>query len=114
MEWLIIGLIVGTLGWFALRRLIGGGASPEELKAALDAGATLVDVRSPAEFQSGTLKGAKNIPMGNPPKGLSKDKPVIVFCRSGARSANVARQWTAKGYKVLDLGPIGAGRKLGL
>ena len=53
-------------------------------------GAFLVDVRSPGEFAEGHIKGSTNIPLDQIQQklGLFKGKGnIIVFCRSGARSA---------------------------
>jgi len=53
-------------------------------------GAFLVDVRSPGEFAEGHIKGSTNIPLDHIQQklGLFKAKGnIIVFCRSGARSA---------------------------
>ncbi len=60
------------------------------LKDAIKNGALLVDVRTPSEFALGSVKGATNIPLDKIPSELSKfknKKNIIVFCRSGARSA---------------------------
>lgn len=65
------------------------GATPsisvEELKAAL-----IVDVRSPAEFSQGHVNGSVNIPLEQVNSSLEKlrksAKPIVMICRSGARS----------------------------
>ncbi|GCD78543.1 phage shock protein E [Thermaurantimonas aggregans] len=52
--------------------------------------ALLVDVRTPQEFAEGTAKGAINIPLHEIQARINEfktDKPIVVFCRSGARSA---------------------------
>lgn len=52
-------------------------------------GAFLVDVRSTEEFQSGSVKGAINIPLQTIPLNMEKFKDkehIIVFCQSGGRS----------------------------
>ena len=54
--------------------------------------AQVLDVREPAEFTGslGHIKGAKLVPLGslmNNIEKISKEKPVVVVCRSGARSA---------------------------
>lgn len=49
-----------------------------------------VDVRTPAEFAQGSVKGAVNIPLDQIEKQLVKfkgKKKIIVFCRSGSRSS---------------------------
>ena len=60
------------------------------LNAALQAGAFLVDVRTPAEFSTGSAKGAVNIPLDKLAGQLAKFKGkdnIVVFCRSGNRSS---------------------------
>jgi adenylyltransferase/sulfurtransferase len=64
-----------------------------ELKQLMDSGADfqLIDVREPSEFEDANLNG-ELIPMNTVPQNVerfSKDKQVIVHCRSGKRSANV-------------------------
>lgn len=64
-----------------------------EFKAMLDAQEDfqLIDVREEHEFEICNLKG-ELIPMGDVPDNvakISKDKPVVIHCRSGARSGNV-------------------------
>ncbi len=53
----------------------------------------LLDVRTPEEFSEGHLEGALHIPV-NELEGrlgeLSKDKPIIVYCKSGGRSSTAA------------------------
>jgi len=49
-----------------------------------------VDVRTPAEFAQGPVKGAVNIPLDQIEKQLAKfkgKKNIVVFCRSGSRSS---------------------------
>jgi rhodanese-related sulfurtransferase len=64
----------------------------EELKKMLDAKEEIqvIDVREPSEFQAGNIDGLL-IPLATVPQNvdkISKDKKVIVHCRSGKRSAN--------------------------
>lgn len=61
-----------------------------KLKDALENGALLVDVRTPAEFSGGSVKDAVNIPLDKVQSQLSKfknKKSIVVFCRSGNRSS---------------------------
>lgn len=55
-----------------------------------DPNVSLVDVREPFEFESGTVNGAVNIPLGTVPTRVAdfKDmpRPIVLFCRSGGRS----------------------------
>ncbi len=70
-------------------------------------GAQIIDVRTPAEFQSGHIKGSVNIPLQNLQNGISKikkDKVVIVCCASGMRSASAKSILKAKGYNEVHNG----------
>ncbi|MDX1667538.1 MAG: molybdopterin-synthase adenylyltransferase MoeB [Saprospiraceae bacterium] len=72
-----------------------------ELKRMMDAGEDfqLIDVREPYEYEIANLKG-ELIPMSSIPayKGrISKNKKVIVHCRSGKRSADVIRELESRG-----------------
>jgi len=65
-----------------------------ELKALMDSGADfqLIDVREPHEYKFCNL-GGELIPQGDLPNHvdkIAKDKQVILMCRSGARSGNMA------------------------
>lgn len=68
--------------------------SPEELKSKLDEGEDiqLVDVREPYEFEICQIQSSLLIPMNTIPKNIHKiatDKPVVVICHHGMRSAQV-------------------------
>lgn len=65
----------------------------EELKQMMDRKEDfqLIDIREPDEFDICNLNG-QLIPMGEVPENMdkiSRDKPVIIHCRSGSRSANL-------------------------
>jgi rhodanese-related sulfurtransferase len=66
----------------------------------------IVDVRTESEFETGHVKDAINIPVEtiDPSVNLDKNKTIIVYCRSGRRSANAASMLKQYGYKVYDLG----------
>ena len=67
----------------------------------------IIDVRTEDEYNSGHLKEAINIPVGEIESiTISKDKTLIVYCRSGSRSASAAKVLSGMGYKVLDMGGI--------
>lgn len=71
-----------------LQSLFGGGKTAD-LKAVIDEGAFLVDVRTPAEFADGHVQGSVNIPLDRIASELPRfkgRKNIVVFCRSGARS----------------------------
>ncbi len=72
-----------------------------ELRKLLAQGAQLVDVRSPAEYSRGAAPGAKNIPVQLLPQQaaeLDRDKPVVVYCMSGGRSAQAQMILRSMGF----------------
>jgi phage shock protein E len=67
----------------------------------IQAGATIVDVRSEAEFGRGGYRGAINVPLqalSGRLHRIPKDRPVVVYCASGSRSAMAARILRKAGY----------------
>ena len=67
----------------------------------------LIDIREPYEYKSGSIRTAKNIPMGNllaePSKYLLKDKTYYIMCQSGGRSGNATKTLTKQGYDVINV-----------
>lgn len=83
-----------------LSKIFGGGPKVD-LKDLVKQGAMIVDVRTPAEFQGGHIKGSINIPLQSLDKNLSKlkkDKPVITCCASGMRSSSAKSILKSKGF----------------
>ena len=75
----------------------------EELKAMRDRGekVTLVDVREPHEWAVSDLPESLKIPLRTLPQSLDKLAPedeIVVYCRSGARSANAVQFLAGRGY----------------
>ena len=68
----------------------------------------IVDVRTLDEYESGHLKGAVNVPVSEIKNiDISKDKKIVVYCRSGSRSNTAAKDLIELGYeKVYDMGGI--------
>ena len=63
--------------------------------------ATLVDVREPFEWQSGSAAGALRMQMSTLPARhfeLPKDKPVLLICASGGRSYSAAAFLVEQGF----------------
>ncbi len=74
---------------------------PAVVAEKIKAGATVVDVRSEAEFRGGAYRGAINVPLQVLSAKLGripKDRPVVVYCASGSRSAMAARILRKAGY----------------
>lgn len=72
-----------------LKKLFSAG-TPIDFKSLVNAGAIIIDVRSPGEYRDGHIKGSINIPLEQVKSKSSeikmKNKPVITCCRSGNRS----------------------------
>jgi rhodanese-related sulfurtransferase len=67
--------------------------------------AQLIDVREPQEFKNGHILGARNIPVTQMKQRLIEirpDKPVYLYCQSGARSQRAAQLLHKKGYKDIS------------
>lgn len=64
---------------------------------------TFVDVRTPEEFASGHVPGAVNIPLHQVQNRLEEfktmQKPVVAYCRSGARSGMATSILTQNGVQ---------------
>jgi phage shock protein E len=75
----------------------------------VSAGAALIDVRTPAEYAAGHIEGARNIPVQELAQRLSevgpKETPVVLYCKSGARSEMAAQMLRQAGWReVFNLG----------
>ncbi|WP_134734516.1 adenylyltransferase/sulfurtransferase MoeZ [Amycolatopsis nivea] len=92
----------------------GSTLTPAELKAKFDAGEdfALIDVREPHEYEIVNIKGATLIPKDRILSGealaeLPQDKPIVLHCKSGARSAEALAALHAAGFK--DATHLGGG-----
>lgn len=82
---------------------MSGGGSTAGMSAVqkIQEGAFILDVRSEGEFHSGHYPGAKNIPVNAVSSRLNeipKDRPVVVYCAAGGRSAQAADILRSSGY----------------
>ncbi|WP_308636865.1 rhodanese-like domain-containing protein [Paenibacillus silvisoli] len=94
MEMLINILFVVVVVWFAYTRL-GPAKGLRTLR---------IDVREAAEFLSGHIPGARNVPLsqlGSRLGELPKERPLLLYCRNGMRSKTAARLLRRGGYTQL-------------
>ena len=126
----MIGLdnIAGVFGSRAIEALRASGhklgviarASPAQVANAFERGLVrIIDVRGHAEWQAGHLPGVANVPLGYLAERMDQvpaDKPIVLQCQSGARSAIAASLLQARGrHGVTNLvGGIAAWRAAGL
>ena len=72
-----------------------------EAKSRIDKGAVLVDVRETKEHTEMRIPGSRLLPLSTFAERfeeLPKDEPLVMQCRSGARSAKAAEYLLANGY----------------
>ena len=72
-------------------------------QAAAEAGAVVLDVREPDEYEQGALPGALHIPRGHLESQIENrvadhDTPLVVYCAGGTRSAFAADTLSQLGY----------------
>jgi len=84
--------------------------SPEEMDLILDLEKVqLLDVRTAEEFDLGHIINAQNIDINSSSfdtdiELLDKEKPVVLYCKSGNRSAKCAKKMKEAGFKkIYDL-----------
>ncbi|PRR80383.1 rhodanese-like domain-containing protein [Clostridium vincentii] len=67
----------------------------------------LIDIREDYEYKSGSIKSAKNIPMGKllneADKYLNKDKEYYIMCQSGGRSSRACNSLAREGFNVTNV-----------
>ncbi len=104
---IVLSLIYSYVG----DRLMGyQTVDPNQATRLINDGAAVLDVRSEAEFKSGHIADAVNIPVSQLKGRLdklsfSKMDPVVVYCQSGSRSARACALLAKSGYeKVYNLG----------
>ncbi len=74
-----------------------------------DPSVQLIDVRTPEEYDAGHIPGAANIDwladgfLQKAQTGLDKTRPVLLYCRSGKRSAAASAKLSAAGFQVINL-----------
>ena len=92
-------------------RSLASGTMPEQLtpadaEALRASGAQFIDVRENYEHEAGHIAGDRHIEPNDLPTEaatLAKDKPVVVYCRSGSRAGPVADALAASGYEAYNL-----------
>lgn len=71
--------------------------------------AVLLDVREDDEWSAGHIAGAEHVPMMQVPQqisygeGLDPDRPVVVVCKMGGRSAQVTAWLNQQGFTAVNL-----------
>ncbi len=106
----LVVLAAGAYVWFS-----GGGPviPAAQARELVKGGGLLVDVRSPGEYEAGHLEGAVNLPLATleeavkAPALRAAERDLVVYCRSGHRSAQAAARLKRAGFtRVFDLGSL--------
>ncbi|TSJ47928.1 rhodanese-like domain-containing protein [Fluviicola chungangensis] len=75
----------------------------------IEQGAIVLDVRTPAEYRTGHLKGSVNLQLSRLHTAklpLDKSKTYITVCSHGLRSVKAMNLLKEKGYKVFNGGAL--------
>lgn len=80
--------------------------SVDNLADRLSAGARLIDVREPHEFEEAHVPGARLVPLATVPDELDAfrgDGPTYVICKSGGRSMRACEYVAAQGIDAVNV-----------
>jgi phage shock protein E len=77
--------------------------TPDEARALVDSGASLVDVRNPDEYAAGHVEGAESIPWESGDfdaavEPLDRDAAYVLYCASGRRAGEALARMTELGF----------------
>lgn len=78
----------------------------EDLAAAIEEGAVVIDVRNPDEYVAIHIPGVRLIPMselGNRLDEVPRDARVYVVCAVGGRSLNAAKALNERGFDTVSV-----------
>ncbi|MBI4667558.1 MAG: rhodanese-like domain-containing protein [Nitrospinae bacterium] len=84
--------------------------TPDAAKEAMESGAiqTLIDVRTPGEFQQARIPGAIHIPLDKLASKMDslknrREESILLYCRTHNRSAMAAKYLSGEGFKNLKI-----------
>lgn len=112
---IILCLLLVGCGTKSNEEIKSGKISCEQMKEIMkgDNNPQLIDVRTEEEYKEGHLDNSANIPYDIIVNGIKayeivkEDTPIIVYCKSGQRSAKAYQSLVDAGYtKVYDLGAM--------
>ncbi|WP_121253773.1 rhodanese-like domain-containing protein [Nocardioides ferulae] len=86
----------GSGSWIEVPRV-------EEIQAAVESGAEVIDVRTPGEFSAGHLEGARNIDFNAPDFAeqvakLDPETSYVLYCASGNRAGQAQQLMLEQGF----------------
>jgi len=105
--WIAIAVAIIGVGFLAFSPA-GGGIKVVDsagVAAAQQKGAQVIDVRTVGEYDMGHIPGAKNVPvdtLAGAAASWDRNAAYVVYCASGARSAEAVKIMTSLGFKNID------------
>lgn len=113
-EWIVVKFLIDNI-WLILIALVSGGAlawpslargkhtltTLQAVQLLNKSKASIIDVRTPAEFNAGHLRFSKNIPLdelGKRMGELDKSQSLLVVCQAGARASRAAAELRRAGF----------------
>jgi phage shock protein E len=106
--WIAIAGAVAAVLFFAFKPASGGGVKNVDsagVTASQGKGAQVIDVRSQGEYELGHIPGAVNVPVDTIQTAAAnwdRNATYVVYCATGARSAQAVEMMTAMGFKNID------------
>jgi rhodanese-related sulfurtransferase len=86
---------------------MGADYTPQEVSALLAAGdVQLIDVRTPDEHDAGRIAGDRLVELArlaSEIETIDRSRPVVFYCRSGARSAMASQAFTQAGFDAHNM-----------
>jgi len=103
----LAGVLAGVLAAVVLLALAGcapapGNVSNEQFKQLQADGVRIIDVRTPAEFESGYIEGAENVPIDElavTAESWDRTEPIALYCATGNRSADGMQTLQKMGFE---------------
>ena len=80
--------------------------APERVAEALAEGWQVIDVREPHERETGHIAGTRHVALEAltaEADSIDRSRPVVFYCRVGARSAMATQAFRASGYEAFNL-----------
>lgn len=105
LVWVVVAVAVIVIGVLLMQPGASGGMTKVDSAGLLEAqkkGAQVVDVRTPGEFQMGHIAGAVNVPVDELQSAAAswdRAKSYVVYCATGARSADAQNTMQSMGFK---------------
>jgi phage shock protein E len=117
MNWTLLSLLFAAVALVLMVRS-SSTLPAADARRLLQSGGMVVDVRTEEEHRADPVAGSVNLPLEGVVAAVSKrfpskDTPLLLHCRSGARSDVALRRLTAVGYRnVHNLGGLEKARRV--